>query len=121
MATRRRHALLNATPRPLLEDWTWQQRGSCRNMPTELFFPEDGARRHRSATEQRAKRICRDCPVVAECREHAFAIGEPFGIWGAMTALDRARSIASVPNAGPPPGPRNAALRPTASRGSTAV
>jgi WhiB family redox-sensing transcriptional regulator len=105
MATRRRHAVFNATPRPLVEDWTWQQRGSCRNMPTELFFPEDGARRHRSATEQRAKRICRDCPVVAECREHAFAIGEPFGIWGATTALDRARSIASVSRRGATAGP----------------
>ena len=95
MATRRRHALFTArSPRPLLADWTWQERGSCRNMPTELFFPEDGARRHRSAKEQRAKRICRGCPVVAQCREHAVAIQEPFGVWGAMTALERARSIA---------------------------
>jgi WhiB family transcriptional regulator, redox-sensing transcriptional regulator len=118
MATRRRHSVFNATPRPLVEDWTWQQRGSCRNMPTELFFPEDGARRHRSATEQRAKRVCRDCPVVAECREHAFAIGEPFGIWGATSALDRARLIASVPQRGATAGPRNPAPR---RPGSTAV
>jgi WhiB family transcriptional regulator, redox-sensing transcriptional regulator len=97
MAARRRHALFTArSPRPLLEDWTWQERGSCRNMPTELFFPEDGSRHHRSANEQRAKRICRDCPVLAECREHAVAIQEPFGVWGAMTALERARSIAAV-------------------------
>jgi WhiB family redox-sensing transcriptional regulator len=94
MATPRRHRPVN--PRPLLEDWTWQQHGSCQNLPTEIFFPEDGTRRHRSANEQRAKRICRGCPVVAECREHAVNIQEPFGIWGAMTALERARSFAAL-------------------------
>ena len=85
-----------STPRPLLEDWTWQQHGSCRNMPTEVFYPEDGTRRHRSAREQRAKSICRDCPVLAECRAHAVSIQEPFGIWGAMTATERALSIAQL-------------------------
>jgi WhiB family redox-sensing transcriptional regulator len=94
MATPRRHRPVHL--RPLLEDWTWQRRGSCQNLPTELFFPEDGTRRHRSANEQRAKRICRGCPVVTECREHAVSIQEPFGIWGATTALERARSIAAL-------------------------
>lgn len=96
MATHGRYRLITASPRPLLEDWTWQQDGSCRDMPTELFFPEDGARRHRRAKEQRAKSICRDCPVLAECREHAVSIQEPFGIWGAMTAPERARAIAAL-------------------------
>ena len=81
--------------RPLLVDWTWQQHGSCRDLPTELFFPEHGTRRHRSANEQRAKRICRGCPVMTECREHAVNVQEPFGIWGATTAVERARTIAA--------------------------
>jgi hypothetical protein len=47
----------------------------------------------RRAQEERAKRICRDCPVIAECREHAVRTPETYGIWGATTPRERAGSI----------------------------
>lgn len=80
-------------PRPLLEDWTWQELGSCRESAPEVFFPEDCGRAGLREREERAKRICRGCPVLARCREHALAVGEAHGVWGAMSARERNRAM----------------------------
>ncbi|MGA5536838.1 WhiB family transcriptional regulator [Mycolicibacterium nivoides] len=40
--------------------------------------------------EDAAKAICQACPVLARCRAHALSAPEPYGIWGAMTARERA-------------------------------
>lgn len=40
--------------------------------------------------EHRAKAICRECPVLAQCRDHALAVGEVYGIWGGMSESERA-------------------------------
>jgi WhiB family redox-sensing transcriptional regulator len=77
-------------PRPVLEDWTWQRLGRCLDLPSEVFFPEDDSRRSRHLNEERAKRICLDCPVISECREHALRMPETYGVWGAMTPRERA-------------------------------
>ena len=82
-------AALANLPRPLAEEWTWQQRGRCQNLPSEVFFPEDSARKSRRAREARAKRICLSCPVLDECREHAIRTPETYGIWGATTPRER--------------------------------
>lgn len=81
------------TPRPLVEEWNWQTLGSCRRLPPEVFFPEDAGRTGRRAREEHAKRICRECPVVKDCREHALAVRETHGVWGAMSARDRAKLL----------------------------
>ena len=39
--------------------------------------------------EQRAKEMCRSCPVIAQCRSHALAVGEPYGIWGGLSEAER--------------------------------
>lgn len=81
------------TPRPLLEEWDWQYRGSCRRLPPEVFFPEDSGRTGLRAREERAKEICRSCPVLTACRSHALAVRETHGVWGAMSARDRAKFL----------------------------
>jgi WhiB family transcriptional regulator, redox-sensing transcriptional regulator len=81
-------------PRPLLEDWTWQERGSCRQSAPEVFFPEDAGRSGLRAREERAKEICHRCPVLVRCREYALAVGETHGVWGAMSARERTRAFA---------------------------
>jgi WhiB family redox-sensing transcriptional regulator len=57
---------------------------------SQQFFHPDGergsARQHR---EERAKAICRTCPVLVRCREHALAVREPFGVWGALGETER--------------------------------
>ena len=50
----------------------------------------DGERgRARAQREMRAKEMCRSCPVIAQCRSHALAVGEPYGIWGGLSESER--------------------------------
>ncbi len=70
--------------------WDWQLRGACRGVDSSVFFPPDGERgRARAQREQNAKRWCRSCPVLEQCRAHALAVGEPYGIWGGMSESER--------------------------------
>ncbi|MFD9664777.1 WhiB family transcriptional regulator [Rhodococcus sp. NPDC059968] len=55
-----------------------------------MFFSPDGERGHaRDRREARARQICQPCPVLAQCRDHALAAGEPYGVWGGTTEADR--------------------------------
>ena len=81
-------------PPPTDDAWSWQLRGSCLGYPVEVFFPEERARSRQRQRESVAKRICLECPVLAECREHALRTPEQHGIWGAMTATERSRTRA---------------------------
>ncbi|MFV8166697.1 WhiB family transcriptional regulator [Mycobacterium sp. 134] len=70
--------------------WHWQLHARCRGMDASVFFSPEGERgRARLNREQRAKALCRDCPVLAQCRTHALTIAEPFGVWGGLSEADR--------------------------------
>ena len=45
--------------------------------------------RARAQREMRAKEMCRRCPVITQCRTHALAVGEPYGIWGGLSESER--------------------------------
>lgn len=77
-------------PPPAVDEWSWQQRGLCRDHPAEVFFPEEARGRPLRRREDAAKAICLTCPVLDRCRSHALSAPEPYGIWGAMTARERA-------------------------------
>ena len=36
-----------------------------------------------------AKEICLACPVLQQCRSHALAVREPYGVWGGLTEDER--------------------------------
>lgn len=76
-------------PKPLLENYWWQERGACRGMDVRHFFyasNERGMKRvHR---EEQAKKVCASCPVIDLCREHALS-AEAYGIWGGTTEAER--------------------------------
>jgi WhiB family redox-sensing transcriptional regulator len=36
-----------------------------------------------------AKAVCATCPVIAQCRAHAIAVQEPYGIWGGLSEEER--------------------------------
>jgi WhiB family redox-sensing transcriptional regulator len=75
---------------PVAEAWTWQLQAQCRNMPSVVFYPPDGERgRRRQRREQRAKLICRKCPVIRDCLAHALQWPEEYGIWAATTPAER--------------------------------
>jgi WhiB family redox-sensing transcriptional regulator len=80
--------------------WDWQLQGKCRGLPPETFFPDDHATSNRRKQENAAKRICQQCPVLEQCRDHALRTPEPHGIWGAMTAQERARAMMGRRQAG---------------------
>lgn len=80
-------------PKALESEWEWQLQGRCRSYPSQVFFPDDERGKRLREREEQAKRVCRVCPVVAACRNHALQVPERFGVWGAMTARERVRTL----------------------------
>lgn len=75
---------------PMADVWAWQQPGLCRGVDSSMFFGVEGESRHtRIHREQVAKALCGQCQVIAECREYAMTVGEPYGIWGGLSAAER--------------------------------
>lgn len=76
--------------RPVADEWEWQAQARCRTMDTNLFFHPDQERGEaRRRREERAKQICGECPVVAECAAFALLAGERFGVWGGVSETER--------------------------------
>jgi WhiB family redox-sensing transcriptional regulator len=77
-------------PVPVAENWDWQLRGACRSLDSEVFFhPERERGAQKELRDAQAKQICRSCPVIEQCRRHALATHEPYGVWGGLTAAER--------------------------------
>ncbi len=64
---------------------SWQDYANCRGADADLFFPERGA------STRKAKAICGECQVKAQCLDFAIDVGEKFGIWGGMSERERRR------------------------------
>jgi len=63
----------------------WTRDALCAQVDPELWFPDKGG------STRPAKRICRDCPVLAECRDYALARGDLDGVWGGLSERERRR------------------------------
>nr|WP_285735064.1 WhiB family transcriptional regulator [Kitasatospora phosalacinea] len=75
---------------PDVDDSPWHTSAACRSDEAGLFFaPSKEPTAARLAREEQAKRVCARCPVLLECREHALAQPEPYGVWGGLTAAER--------------------------------
>jgi WhiB family redox-sensing transcriptional regulator len=64
-------------------DNRWMDDARCREVGSAVFFPEEGDYK----AVQRARQICRDCEVQAECLTYGMA--EIHGIWGGTTVTER--------------------------------
>lgn len=75
--------------RPSDEDSTtaWMSAGNCRNYPPAVFFPSDGV------GVDRARKICTDCPVAAQCLEYALDQRIEHGVWGGCSERERRRIL----------------------------
>ena len=83
-------AMTTRLPPPLMDAYEWQSQGACRTVATGLFFDSEAKRGARRALlEEAAKQVCRGCPVLTQCRAHGLAC-EDYGIWGGLTAKERA-------------------------------
>ncbi|MFD8708673.1 WhiB family transcriptional regulator [Kitasatospora sp. NPDC059648] len=70
-----------------------EPRGACRT--SEGAAPFLPAPAHRTTVqdarerEAAAKAVCAGCAVRVECRRHALAVREPYGVRGGLTASER--------------------------------
>ena len=75
---------------------TWHERAACRDHPElapDVWYPT--ATSIDDPVARAAITVCEACPVTAECLEYALAredaTGTRYGIWGGLTADQRAR------------------------------
>lgn len=78
MATRNRRALA---------ELSWTEQAKCRGEPVEIFYPDH------PADEWQAKLICEQCPVRGKCLQYALGHHEWYGIWGGLSAEERANLL----------------------------
>jgi len=65
----------------------WMAQGNCRNYPPATFFPSDGV------GVDRARAICKGCPVGDTCLEYALAQRIEHGVWGGCSERERRRIL----------------------------
>jgi WhiB family transcriptional regulator, redox-sensing transcriptional regulator len=63
----------------------WKQDGLCRDRNPDLWFMEE----QRNGCNKEAVTVCRACPVMRECLQHALDTEERFGVWGVTTPYQR--------------------------------
>jgi len=80
--------LKTAAPDPDSES-AWMADGNCRLHPPATFFPSDGV------GVDRARKICRDCPVMSRCLDYALAERIDHGVWGGCSERERRRILKS--------------------------
>lgn len=68
----------------------WMDDALCRGVDPEVFFPvgEPGAPGYEAGVA-RARGICADCPVRAECLDRALAMGLDDGVFGGLDPAER--------------------------------
>ena len=68
---------------------------ACSTADAAKFFPNEGKWAARNALP--AKRICRRCPLAAECLAWAIETRQDWGIWGGTTPAERRRLLERTP------------------------
>ncbi len=69
-------------------DQVWRQHAACRDMDTDLFFP-NGETGDALEQAEAAKAVCARCPVREECLEFALVTNQQYGIFGGLTETER--------------------------------
>ena len=80
-------ALLGSIPIDPDYATAWMADGNCRNYPPVMFFPSDGV------GVDRARKICKDCPVAETCLEYALDQRIEHGVWGGCSERERRRIL----------------------------
>ena len=63
----------------------WMQDGACREVRTEMMFPQD------SAGVVAAQQVCARCEVREPCLEFALSNRIEHGVWGGASERERRR------------------------------
>lgn len=67
---------------------SWRDAALCAQVGTELFFPEQGG------SLAQPKKVCRRCPVRAECLADALAQNDQWGVRGGLSEIERRKLAA---------------------------
>ena len=68
----------------------WEQLMSSITEPTPCAGPNRDDWTGTAAQQERAADACHDCPVMHACLTYADTAGEAAGVWGGLTAPQRA-------------------------------
>ena len=70
----------------------WIKLGACREAgrDSSWWYPKSVGDLQHAAV---AMSVCRQCPVQAECLEHALNVPEVHGIWGGLMEKDRRMEV----------------------------
>jgi hypothetical protein len=71
-------------------DLSWHKDAACKGQRNLFFGPYNERTSAKIRREYEAKKICKDCPSLTQCRDYARSHVE-FGIWGGETEEDRFR------------------------------
>jgi len=66
----------------------WRDHARCLDEDPDLFFPI-GSTGPAVVQANRAKEICRRCPVVSDCLDWALSNYQDAGVWGGTTEEER--------------------------------
>ena len=69
----------------------WVMQANCRNGDPDALFV-------RGAAQCRAAVICRQCPVIVQCRADALDNKVEFGVWGGLTERQRRALLRKNPH-----------------------
>ena len=66
----------------------WREQAACLTRNPEMFFPTGNTG---AALRQinRAKMVCAQCPVTAQCLRWAIDVGVDHGVWGGLSEDER--------------------------------
>jgi WhiB family redox-sensing transcriptional regulator len=70
----------------------WRSLGACAGAELDIFYAEETDDGYSEATRM-AKAICARCVVREACLDSALKDCERIGVWGGMSARERARLI----------------------------
>ena len=82
-----RPSVLDTAPPDPDSESAWMSDGNCRLHPPATFFPSDGV------GVDKARKICRDCPVMARCLDYALDERIDHGVWGGCSERERRRIL----------------------------
>ena len=69
-------------------DYSWRDHALCRDTDPELFFPV-GTTGIALVQIDKARQVCRECTVRAECLDYALETNQDSGIWGGLSEEER--------------------------------
>lgn len=64
---------------------SWLHEAACTGLDPALFFPERGDK----IGVERARAVCAECPVTAECLDYAKRNSLRDGMYGGLSAIER--------------------------------